>query len=177
MALEQLLEKREVSTDFLRVTLGFMLHELMEHEVAGLCGAERHAHGDERVNHRNGCRERRLGRVDLKVPKWRQVVDSLRERFHRAASRMDNAEENVFAFMIFPKDHWLKPASTNCLERLNKGSNGAAMDHIMFGNTCGSCLYHCAEVCGQNRVRRLTRAASCGRIEEMGRTSKGSKEE
>lgn len=51
---------------------------------------------------------------------WRQVADNLRERFPRAADCMDNAEEDVLAFMAFPKDHWPKLASTNCLERLNK---------------------------------------------------------
>lgn len=76
MALEQLLEKRAVSADFLRETLAFILEQLMEHEVAGRCGAERHVRSEERVNQRNGYRERpletRLGRVDLKVPKLRQ---------------------------------------------------------------------------------------------------------
>lgn len=76
MALERLLEKREVSADFLRETLAFMLEQLMEHEVAGRCGAERHARSEERVTQRNGYRERpletRLGRVELKVPKLRQ---------------------------------------------------------------------------------------------------------
>ncbi|QOF75251.1 transposase (plasmid) [Aminobacter sp. SR38] len=51
---------------------------------------------------------------------WRQVADSLRERFAKAADCMDSAEEDVLAFMAFPKDHWPKLASTNCLERLNK---------------------------------------------------------
>ena len=35
-------------------------------------------------------------------------------------SRLDRAEQDVLAFMAFPKDHWPKIASTNCLERLNK---------------------------------------------------------
>lgn len=39
MALEQLLEKREVSADFLRETLCFMLEQLMEHEVERLSRA------------------------------------------------------------------------------------------------------------------------------------------
>lgn len=39
MALNELLEKREASTDFLRETLAFLLQELMEHEVNGRCGA------------------------------------------------------------------------------------------------------------------------------------------
>jgi putative transposase len=76
MALNELLEKREVAPDFLRETLAFMLEQLMEHEVAGLVGAERHARSAARVNQRNGYRERpletRLGTVELKVPKLRQ---------------------------------------------------------------------------------------------------------
>jgi putative transposase len=51
---------------------------------------------------------------------WCQVDDSLRERFPRAAGCMDSAEKDVLAFMAFPKDHWPKLASTNCLKRLNK---------------------------------------------------------
>ena len=51
---------------------------------------------------------------------WRQVADSLRERFPKAADCLDRAEQDVLAFMAFPKDHWPKIASTNCLERLNK---------------------------------------------------------
>ena len=33
---------------------------------------------------------------------------------------MDQAEEDVLAFMHFPKEHWPQLASTNTLERLNK---------------------------------------------------------
>lgn len=51
---------------------------------------------------------------------WREVADSLRVRFAKAAECMDGAEQDVLAFMAFPKDHWPKLASTNCLERLNK---------------------------------------------------------
>lgn len=76
MALNELLEKREVAPDFLRETLSFMLEQLMEHEVAGLCGAGRHERSAERMNSRNGYRDRpletRLGTVELKVPKLRQ---------------------------------------------------------------------------------------------------------
>jgi len=76
MALNELLEKREASSDFLRDTLTFLLQELMEQEVNGRCGAERYTRSDERITHRNGYRDRpletRLGRVDLKVPKLRE---------------------------------------------------------------------------------------------------------
>jgi transposase-like protein len=51
---------------------------------------------------------------------WRQVADSLRERFPEVAARMDEAEDDVLAFMAFPKEHWPKLSSTNSLERVNK---------------------------------------------------------
>ena len=76
MALETLLEKGSVDTDFLRETLTFMLQRLMEYEAQGLCGAGRHERSDDRSNHRNGYRDRpletRLGRLELKVPKLRK---------------------------------------------------------------------------------------------------------
>jgi transposase-like protein len=51
---------------------------------------------------------------------WRQVADSLRGRFPEVAARMDEAEDDVLAFMAFPKEHWPKLSSTNSLERVNK---------------------------------------------------------
>jgi|TARA_Y100000031_G_C8192139_1_gene371921 transposase-like protein len=54
------------------------------------------------------------------VAQWRQVADSLRKRFQKLSKLMDEAEQDVLAFMTFPKDHWSKIHSTNPLERLNK---------------------------------------------------------
>ena len=54
------------------------------------------------------------------VTQWRQVADSLRPRFEKLAELMDAAEQDVLAFMTFPKDHRTKIHSTNPLERLNK---------------------------------------------------------
>ncbi len=54
------------------------------------------------------------------VTQWRQVADSLRPRFDKLAELMDGAEQDVLAFMTFPKDHRTKIHSTNPLERLNK---------------------------------------------------------
>lgn len=51
---------------------------------------------------------------------WRQVADSLRERFPKLAELMDEAEHDVLAHMDFPKDLRGKLHSTNPLERLNK---------------------------------------------------------
>jgi transposase-like protein len=56
---------------------------------------------------------------DAARAQWRQVADGLRERFGRLAAAMDEAEDDVLAYMSFHSDHWTKISSTNPLERLN----------------------------------------------------------
>ena len=75
IALRELLEKGSDAT-FLREMIGFAAHRLMELDAEGVCGA---AHGErrpERVNQRNGYRERdwqtRAGTVELRIPKLRR---------------------------------------------------------------------------------------------------------
>lgn len=51
---------------------------------------------------------------------WRETADKLRGQFPRLAELLDDAEDDVLAFMAFPKEHWPQIASTNPLERLNK---------------------------------------------------------
>jgi putative transposase len=50
----------------------------------------------------------------------RQVVKDLEGRFPRAMSVVEEAEDDVLAFMTFPSEHWPQLYSTNPLERLNK---------------------------------------------------------
>ena len=50
---------------------------------------------------------------------WRQVADQLRPKAGKLAALMDQAEEDVLAYMTFPKEHRAKLHSTNPLERLN----------------------------------------------------------
>jgi putative transposase len=50
---------------------------------------------------------------------WRQVADQLRPKVPKLAAMMDEAEPDVLAYMVFPKDHRTKLHSTNPLERLN----------------------------------------------------------
>jgi mutator family transposase len=75
IALRELLEKGS-DTTFLREMIGFAAQRLMELETETLCGA---GHGEriaERVNHRNGFRDRdwqtRVGTVELRIPKLRK---------------------------------------------------------------------------------------------------------
>jgi transposase-like protein len=62
--------------DFLRAVAEAVLQLLMEADVEGLIGAGRHERSPERLNRRNGYRERafdtRLGTLQLRVPKLRQ---------------------------------------------------------------------------------------------------------
>jgi transposase-like protein len=51
---------------------------------------------------------------------WRKVADGLRERFPRVATLLDEAEEDVLAYLAFPREHWRQVWSNNPLERLNK---------------------------------------------------------
>jgi transposase-like protein len=62
--------------DFLRAVAEAVLQLLMEADVEGLIGAGRHGRSPDRLNWRNGYRERaldtRLGTLQLRVPKLRQ---------------------------------------------------------------------------------------------------------
>jgi len=50
---------------------------------------------------------------------WRNVADQIRPKVPKLAGLMDSAEEDVLAYMTFPKQHWTKLHSTNPIERLN----------------------------------------------------------
>ena len=75
LPLAELLQKAGEG-DFLRSVAEAVLQLLMESDVEGLIGAGRHERSPERLNYRNGYRERtldtRLGSLQLRVPKLRQ---------------------------------------------------------------------------------------------------------
>lgn len=75
MALVELLQKSG-DGDFLRCVAEAVLQLLMKTDVEGLIGAGRHERSADRLNYRNGYRERtfdtRLGPLSLRIPKLRQ---------------------------------------------------------------------------------------------------------
>src|SRR5580658_106693 len=75
MNLQTLLEKT-TDPDFLREMIGFTAQRLMALEVETLTGAAPGARSADRLNHRNGYRERdwetRAGTVELRIPKLRK---------------------------------------------------------------------------------------------------------
>jgi len=56
---------------------------------------------------------------DAAKKQWRSVADQFRDKMPKLASCMDEAENDVLAFMTFPRAHWAQIYSTNPLERLN----------------------------------------------------------
>jgi len=75
IALRALLEKGSDAT-FLREMIGFAAQRLMELETEGLCGAGPGERSPQRINQRNGYRDRdwetRAGTVELRIPKLRK---------------------------------------------------------------------------------------------------------
>ena len=75
LALAELMEKAG-DGDFLRAVAETVLQLLMETDVEGLIGVGRHERSPDRLNYRNGYRDRtldtRLGTLALRVPKLRQ---------------------------------------------------------------------------------------------------------
>jgi putative transposase len=73
--LARFLEK-SAGADLLREMIGFTAQRLMELEVEGLTGAAHGERSPERINHRNGYRDRawgtRAGTVELRIPKLRK---------------------------------------------------------------------------------------------------------
>ena len=51
---------------------------------------------------------------------WRRVADGFRPAYPKLAALMDQAEEDVLAYVAFPHEHWHQIWSNNPLERLNK---------------------------------------------------------
>jgi putative transposase len=51
---------------------------------------------------------------------WRKVSDGFRARFSKLSFLMDEAEEDVLSYSVFPQEHWQKVWSNNPLERVNK---------------------------------------------------------
>lgn len=76
MALAQLIEKGPHAEGLLRDMIAFMAQRMMDLEVEGRCGAGYDEKDPERLNSRNGYRDRpwetRGGTVALKIPKLRQ---------------------------------------------------------------------------------------------------------
>lgn len=57
--------------------------------------------------------------ADAAKAQWRSVADRLPSKFPKLGASMDEAENDVLAFMTVPRAHWPQIYSTNPLEGLN----------------------------------------------------------
>jgi putative transposase len=51
--------------------------------------------------------------AEAAVAQWQSVADQLRGKFPKLGALMDEAENDVLAFMTFPRAHWTQIYSTN----------------------------------------------------------------
>jgi len=61
----------------------------------------------------------RATQADARQPR-QAVSEQLHSRFPAAATLLDDAAEDILAYMAFPTEHWRQLHSTNPLERLNR---------------------------------------------------------
>jgi transposase-like protein len=57
--------------------------------------------------------------ADAAKAQWRQVADQVRAKLPKLAALLDAAEEDVLAYMTFPKEHRAKLHSTDAIDKRN----------------------------------------------------------
>src|ERR671939_774204 len=127
MALVELLQKSG-EADFLRAVAEAVLQILMEADVEGLIGASRHERTGDRLNYRNGYRDRtldtRLGPLSLRIPKLRQG-----SYFPPFLEPRKTAEK---ALVMVIQEAWIGGVSTRRVDELVQamGLNGISKSQV-----------------------------------------------
>jgi hypothetical protein len=130
MSLRTLLEK-SADADLLREMVGFAAQRLMELEVENLTGAAHGERSPDRLNYRNGYRDRdwetRAGTVELRIPKLRKGATSRPFSSHAGWPRVSpNFPWRGFRVRIV---HSSEESRTNCRRRV--GGQGAVGHHAV----------------------------------------------
>ena len=127
--------------DVLRSVLERVVDELMEAEVDVLCGAARGERSEERVNWRNGHRERdwdtRAGTISLQIPKLRQgsyFPDWLLERRRRAEAALVTVVATSYLLGVSTR-RMEKLVETLGITRLSKPAGPASTSFERQANT------------------------------------------
>lgn len=119
--------------DFLRNALREMLHEVMRSEVAALCNADHGERTADRLNSRNGTRERdfetRVGTIPLAIPRVRQ--GSYFPSFLEPRRRWEQAFVNVVA------EAYVQGVSTRKVEELIEAMGAKGMSKSEVSRMAG----------------------------------------
>src|SRR5947208_17139438 len=152
MALVELLQKSG-DGDFLRAVAEAVLQILMEADVEGLIGAGRHERTGDRLNYRNGYRDRsldtRLGPLSLRIPKLRQ--GSYFPPF------LEPRKTAGKALVMVIQEAWIGGVSTRRVDELVQ-----AMGHVRSGCHCWYCALFAESCCWLRRFRSGCRCGMCG---------------
>lgn len=66
---------------------------------------------------------------------WRNVADQIRPKVPKLAQLMDTAEEDVLAYMTFPKQHWTKLHSMDEIDKCYFVTSPGTSLRMFFGST------------------------------------------
>ena len=132
MALTELAEKG-ADIDVLRQMVQFMAQRLMELDVEGRCGAGYDEKTAERLNSRNGYRDRtwdtRAGSVELKIPKLRQG-----SYFPEFLEPRRTAEKALTAVI---QEAYIQGISTRSVDELVKALGMSGVSKSQVSRRCG----------------------------------------
>ena len=133
IALTELAEKG-ADIDVLRQMVQFMAQRLMELDVEGRCGAGYDEKSAERLNSRNGYRERawdtRAGSVELKIPKLRQG-----SYFPEFLEPRRTAEKALLTAVI--QEAYVQGISTRSVDELVKALGMSGVSKSQVSRLCG----------------------------------------
>ena len=131
MALIELIEKG-ADADLIRDMLAFAAERLMSLEVEALTGAPAGVRSPERLNHRNGYRERawdtRAGRIDLAIPKLRKG-----SYFPVFLEPRRTAEKALTAVI---QEAYIHGISTRAVDDLVKAMGGSGVSKSQVSRLC-----------------------------------------
>jgi putative transposase len=118
--------------DFLKELAELVLQRLMEFEVEGRCGAARYERSADRLNQRNGYRERaletRLGTLELKIPKLRQG-----SYFPPFLEPRKTAEQALVAVI---QEAWIQGVSTRKVDDLVQAMGMSGISKSQVSKLC-----------------------------------------
>ena len=131
MALLELVEKG-ADADLIRELLAYASERLMEAEVDRLTGAAAGVRSPERINHRNGYRERgwetRVGRIELAIPKLRKG-----SYFPAFLEPRRTAEKALTAVI---QEAYVHGISTRSVDELVKAMGGTGISKSQVSRLC-----------------------------------------
>ncbi len=159
MALAELAEKG-ADVDVLRQMVQFMAQRLMELDAEGRCGVGYDEKSAERVNSRNGYRDRvwdtRAGSVELKIPKLRQG-----SYFPEFLEPRRTAEKALTAVI---QEAYVQGISTRSVDDLVKALGMSGVSKSQVSRLCGELDERVGAFLnrqGQQACEQRTAAAAC----------------